>query len=117
MSATYAKIIVAVKLFGMEELSYRKNSFVMTQQEIFREVIALPSNERSGLLRKLERTLKGTGDITGGNHEVRSREVVVAERKRAIDRMRGIASIPGKMAPTGEEWREERTNYLLEKHK
>lgn len=90
---------------------------MMTQQEIFKEVMALPSNERAGLLKKLERTLKDTDDKNGGNHEALSREEIVAERKRAIDRLRGVASIPGKTPPTDEEWREERTDYLLEKYK
>lgn len=87
-----------------------------TQQEIFKEVMALPRNERVQLLRKLERNIESDDNKDGFSHD-RRREEVIAERKLAIDRLRGIASVPGKKPPTDEEWREERTNYLLEKHK
>jgi len=42
---------------------------------------------------------------------------LIAKRKEAVDKLRGIAYVPGKTPPTDEEWREERTNYLLEKYK
>jgi hypothetical protein len=90
---------------------------MMTQQEIFKAVMALPLDERSELLKTLERNLKGIDDKNGDNNEVLSRAEIIAERKRAIDRLRGVASVPGKKPPTDEEWREERTNYLLEKYK
>lgn len=89
---------------------------MMTQREILKAVMALPLDERSALLKTLERNLKGD-DKNNDNREERSREQIIAERKRAIDRLRGVASIPGKTPPTDEEWREERTNYLLEKYK
>lgn len=90
---------------------------MMTQQEILREAMALPQAERVELLRKLERNIESEEITNGGSHEDRSRDEIIAERKRAVDRLRGIASVPGKKPPTDDEWREERTNYLLEKHK
>lgn len=90
---------------------------MMNQREIVKAVMALPLTERSELLKTLQRKMKSTDNKNGANQEERSRDDIIAERKLAIDRLRGVASIPGKTPPTDEEWREERTNYLLEKYK
>ena len=90
---------------------------MMSQQEIYGEIMALPWNTRTELLRRIERDLKGLGEKGHEAPDSRSREEIIAERKIAVDGLRGIASVPGKTPPTDEEWREERTNYLLEKYK
>ncbi len=82
--------------------------------EIVRQINLLPIPERVEIIeavsRGLRREMKGSGD-----------DITAEEKKRlrseAIRRLKGIASVPGKAPPTDEEWREERTNYLLEKHK
>ncbi len=90
---------------------------MMTQQEVYKEAIALPPKERAELLKKLEQSLKKDILESENPSEDRDRRQIIAERKLAVDRLRGIAAVPGKIPPTDEEWREERTNYLLEKYK
>lgn len=88
---------------------------MMTNQQIFDQAIALPFKEREELIRKLEISLKNYDRLP----EVQADEIELSidERSRIVDELRGIASVPGKTPPTDEEWREERTNYLLEKYK
>lgn len=88
---------------------------MMTQQEIYSQAVALPMKERAELLKKLEKSLKNEHADNSTPPINLDRDEVIAERKRAVDRLRGIASVPGKKPPTDEEWREERTNCLLEK--
>ena len=49
--------------------------------------------------------------------EAEERELTVEERLAVVESLAGIASVPGKRPPTDEEWREQRTEYLLEKHR
>ena len=82
--------------------------------ELVRQINELPIAERVEIIeqvsRGVRRDMKNSGD-----------EIMAEEKKRlrseAIQRLRGIASVRGKQPPTDEEWREERTNYLLEKYK
>lgn len=90
---------------------------MMSPNEIFRQAISLPYKEREKLLKKLEDTLKKDTLANGTSPAGQDREQLIAERKRSVDYLRGIASVPGTKPPTDKEWREERTNYLLEKHK
>ena len=89
--------------------------------EIVKQIDGLPIAERIEIIEEISRgvqrdlRLAGNGD-TKTNRES-SREKIIAKRKQAVDGLRGIASVPGKEPPTDEEWREERTNYLLEKYK
>ena len=96
----------------------------MNQQQLIREFTGYPLSTKSAVLRELlkayEDDLGEDGKVSNGNNAVNgagNRDDLIAKRKEAVDRLRGIAAIPGKRPPTDEEWREERTNYLLEKYK
>jgi len=90
---------------------------MMSPNEIFEQAASLPYKEREKLLKKLEGTLKKDAFANGTDSSDQARKQLIAERKRSVDYLRGIAAVPGKKPPTDEEWREERTNYLLEKYK
>jgi len=92
-------------------------TFMMTPNEIFKQVILLPYEERKKLLKKLEDVLKKESLANRQVSKGQSRENLIAERKTAVDKLRGIASVLGKKPPTDEEWREKRTDYILEKYK
>ncbi len=49
--------------------------------------------------------------------ETDNRKPTAEERTAIVNSLRGAASVPGKTPPTDEEWREERTNHLVEKYK
>lgn len=89
--------------------------------EIVKQIDGLPIAERIEIIeeisRGVQRDLRLAGNDGSKSNGDRSREEIIAERKQAVDWLRGIASVPGKEPPTDDEWREERTNYLLEKYK
>lgn len=80
--------------------------------EIVKQIIELPIAERVEIIEEVSRSVR---------NELRtSMKFSEKEKKRrseAIGRLRGIAAVPGKTPPSDEEWREERANYLSEKHK
>lgn len=85
-----------------------------TQQEIYEQAVILPYEERKNLIRDLEKSLRngtGTPDIAD---EI---ELSVEEREKIVNRLRGIAAVPGKRPPTDEEAKEEYYSYLAEKYK
>lgn len=81
--------------------------------ELIRQINALPISERVELIEEISRGLRR--DMKEADRSIMSKEKKRI-RSEAIRKLRGIASVPGKQPPTDEEWREERTNYLLEKH-
>ncbi len=96
----------------------------MTQQQIILEFTGYPLSTKSAVLRELlkayEDDLEGSEQINMGGETgngADDRAALIAKRKKAVDKLRGIAAVPGKRPPTDEEWREERTNYLFEKYK
>jgi len=90
---------------------------MMTQQEIFREVVSLPFKEQAELIEKIGRNLKQSIAENGNDNSDQKREFSKEERHAAIQRLRGIARVEGKPAPTDEEIKEDYTNHLLEKYK
>ncbi|MBX3289899.1 MAG: hypothetical protein KF855_11210 [Acidobacteria bacterium] len=85
-----------------------------TQQEIYEQAVILPYEERKNLIRDLEKSLRngtGTPDIAD---EI---ELSVEEREKIVNRLRGIAAVPGKRPPTDEEAKEAYYSYLAEKYK
>jgi len=79
--------------------------------EIVRQIIELPIAERVEIIEEVSRSVRHDLRNAGLSDEQKRR------RSKAIQRLKGIASVPGKNPPSDNEWREERTNYLLEKHK
>ncbi len=87
----------------------------MTQQQIVQEFKTYPKAKKSLVIRQLLRIFEedleenaATAGIDGS---------AIEERKRAVDRLRGIAAVAGKAPPTDEEVKEDYANYLVEKYK
>lgn len=80
------------------------------QVELIEQIIHLPIAERVEIIEMISRSVR---------EELRenSKKINLAERKRAVDRLRGIAAVEGKTPPTDEEIKEDYTNYLAEKYK
>ena len=96
----------------------------MNQQQLIQEFAGYPLSTKSAVLRELlkayEDDLGEDGRENNDDNRVNgggNRDDLIAKRKEAVDKLRGIAAVPGKRPPTDEEWREERTIYLLEKYK
>lgn len=80
------------------------------QAEIIEEIIHLPILERVKIIEKISRSVRE--DLRKS-----SAELSFEERKKATDRLRGIAAVEGKMPPTDEEVKENYTRFLSEKYK
>ena len=90
----------------------------MTQQQLIREFQTYPPAKKSVVLRVLLKAFEEDLDEHEIDEIVKSKyKLSIEEKKRIVDSLRGSLAIPGKIPPTDEEWREERTNYLLEKYK
>jgi len=87
---------------------------MQTQKEIYEQAIILPYNERKNLIRELEKSLRNETEAADVADEI---ELSVEERKKIVDRLRGVAYIPGKRPPTDKEAKEDYFSYLAEKHK
>lgn len=85
------------------------------QTDVVNEIIRLPISDRMEIIEQVSRSVRL--DLLDEGHEEVSKEVLIEKRRQAIDRLRGIAKVEGKPVQTKEEWREERTDYLLEKYK
>ncbi len=81
------------------------------QTEIIKQIIHLPIAERVEIIERISRSVRE--DLRGENSEKPSQD----ERNTAYLRLRGIASVEGKIPPTDEEVKEDFINYLSEKHK
>jgi len=80
------------------------------QVELIEQIIHLPIAERVEIIERITRSVRE--DLRGNGKEIN-----LEERKKAVDRLRGIAAVEGKTPPTDEEIREDYTNYLAEKYK
>lgn len=93
-------------------------NYTMTHEQILETFRSYPTTLKSSLLRKLMRDFEGDLiDESIENADRENRKLTVEEKLAIVENLSGIASIPGKRPPSDEEWREERTNYLLEKYK
>ena len=86
----------------------------MTQQQLVQEFKNYPKAQKSIVISQLLRIF---ADDLEENSSQNGDEATIKERKRAVARLRGIASVEGKTPPTDEEAREDFRNYLAEKHK
>lgn len=86
---------------------------MQTHKEIFEQAMILPYNERKNLVRDLEKSLRNETQSTDIGDEI---ERSVEERRKIVERLRGIASVPGKRPPTDEEVKEDYFSYLAENH-
>ena len=78
----------------------------MTQQEIYREAVALPFEEQKELVEKLNRNLQN-GNVESGN-KVSEVKVSAEEKKAAYLRLRGALKM--KNPPMKEEVRKDYSN-------
>jgi hypothetical protein len=82
----------------------------MIHQQVLEQIYHLPIAERIEIIEKVSRSVRE--DI-----QENQKEVSIEERRNAIDRLRGIASVKGKTPPTDAEIKEDYINYLSEKYK
>jgi hypothetical protein len=80
------------------------------QVELIEQIIHLPIAERVEIIERISRSVRE--DL-----RQKSEEISFEERKKAVDKLRGIAAIEDKTAPPDEEIKEDYTNYLSEKYK
>ncbi|HXG83305.1 MAG TPA: hypothetical protein VNI84_04675 [Pyrinomonadaceae bacterium] len=80
------------------------------QIELIEQIIHLPIAERVEIIEKISRSVRE--DL-----REKSEDASFEERKKAVDRLRGIAAVAGKTPPTDEEIKEDYANYLAEKYK
>jgi hypothetical protein len=85
----------------------------MTQQQIVQEFKSYPKAKKSVVIRQLLQIFEEDLEKIVQNGGTLS----IDERKQAVDRLRGIAAVKGKPAPTDEEIKENYANYLSEKYK
>jgi ATP-dependent Lon protease len=82
----------------------------MMQTELIEQIIHLPISERVEIIERISRNVR---EDLGK----KQKEFSIEERKKAIDRLRGIAAVKGKTPPTDEEIKEDYLDYLSEKYK
>lgn len=83
----------------------------MMQAELIEKIIHLPIAERVEIIEKISRSVRE--DL----RENDSKNSNPDERNAAYQRLRGIASVKGKVPPNDEEIKEDYMNYLSEKHR
>ncbi len=88
---------------------------MMTQQEIFREVVSLPLKEQAELIEKISRNLK-QGIAENGNQKTEDKELSIAERITIVESLAGSLKMENPPM-TKEEDREVIYQYLSEKYK
>ena len=81
------------------------------QVELIEQIIHLPIAERVEIIERISRSVRE--DLQANKKD----KTTITERKQAVNRLRGIASVKGKTPPTDEEIKEDYTNYLMEKYK
>ncbi len=85
----------------------------MTQQQLVQEFRSYPKAQKSVVIRQLlrifEDELEETSPLNGN-------ELLIEERKAAVERLRGVAKMENPPM-TKEETREDYYNYLAEKYK
>lgn len=85
----------------------------MTQQQLVQEFKSYPKAQKSVVIRQLlrifEDDLEETSPLNGN-------ELLIEERKAAVERLRGVAKMENPPM-TKEETREDYYNYLAEKYK
>jgi len=80
------------------------------QVELIEQIIHLPIAERVEIIERISRSVRE--DLRENGEKIN-----LEERKKAVNRLRGIAAVEGKTPPTDEEIKEDYTNYLAEKYK
>ncbi len=87
----------------------------MTQQQIVQEFKTYPKAKKSLVIRQLLRIFEK--DLEENPATAGIDDSPIEERKRAVDRLRGIATVAGKTPPTDEEVKQNYANRLAEKYK
>ena len=81
------------------------------QTEIINQIKHLPITDRIEIIEEVSRSVKEDLQKNGDTSNS------IEERKKAVDRLRGIASVEGKTPPTDEQIKKDYINYISEKHK
>ena len=76
----------------------------MTEQQIVQEFKTFPKAQKSLIIRQLLRIFEEDLEET---ETQKTNKISIEERKAAVDRLRGIASVEGKTPPTDEGIKEE----------
>ena len=82
------------------------------QTEIIDQIKNLPLTEKIEIIEEVSRSVRE--EIERNNS---GQDLSLEERKKAVDRLRGIAAVKGKTPPTDEEVKEDYINYITEKYK
>jgi hypothetical protein len=82
----------------------------MMNQDVLEQIFHLPIAERIEIIEKVSRSVRE--DLK----ETKINNIDFEKRNLAYKRLRGIAAVEGKTPPTDEEFREDYTNYLMEKY-
>jgi hypothetical protein len=80
------------------------------QTELIDQIIHLPIAERIEIIERISRSLR---EDLRENPNLTSK----AERKKAVNRLRGIAAVKGKAAPTDKQIKKDYASFLAEKYK
>ncbi len=85
----------------------------MTQQQLVQEFKSYPKAKKSVVIRQLLRIFEDELEETS---QLNGNELLIEERKAAVERLRGVAKMENPPM-TKEETREDYYNYLAEKYK
>lgn len=80
------------------------------QTELIEQIIDLPIAERVEIIERISRSVREELSQKPNKYSIE-------EKKKAVDRLRGIAAVEGKIPPTDEEIKEDYSKYLSEKYK
>lgn len=83
--------------------------------EIVKQINQLPITERVEIIEEVSRGVRL--DLRNSNGASESQDAAREKRREAIRRLRGIAKVEGKPAPTDEEVKQDYYDYLAEKYK
>ncbi|MFZ1699281.1 MAG: hypothetical protein WBO10_17055 [Pyrinomonadaceae bacterium] len=83
--------------------------------EIVKRISELPIAERVEIIEEVSRSVRRDLQKNGKNSDEQAE--IVKKRREAIKRLRGIAAVEGKTAPSDQEVKEDYYNYLAEKYK
>jgi hypothetical protein len=76
------------------------------QTEIINQIKHLPIADRIEIIEEVSRSVKEDLQKNG------NQTISIEERKKAVDKLRGIASVAGKTPPTDEEVKGDYINYI-----
>lgn len=83
--------------------------------ELVKQINHLPIAERVEIIEEVSRGV--CLDLRNQNGSGENHDLIKEKRREAIRRLRGVAMVEGKVAPSDQEVKDEYYNYLDEKYK